>query len=171
MRSSTYRITLEFRLARAASCACERGVAVLGSDYVSFAVLYTHHGHWIDGGLEVDDWGRPRAPFACATWLKFDASSYYLETTMKVDKLKVRPKKRAAQAPCAAEFAAVLACWASSSDIRSQSVCAEPTKALRDCMAVPVRLIRMFLGLTQRAGNKRSKPTINYHLARFSKRV
>ncbi|WFD38325.1 uncharacterized protein MJAP1_001276 [Malassezia japonica] len=78
---------------------------------------------------------------------------------MKVDKLKVRPKKIAAQAPCAAEFASVLACWASSNDIRSQSTCQEPTRALRECMA------------TRRPAVNRSKPTINYHLARFSKRV
>ncbi|WFC93605.1 hypothetical protein MBRA1_000226 [Malassezia brasiliensis] len=78
---------------------------------------------------------------------------------MKVDKLKVRPKKMAANAPCAAEFAAVLACWASSNDIRSQSVCLEPTRTLRECMA------------TKRASVNKSKPTINYHLARFSKRV
>lgn len=60
---------------------------------------------------------------------------------MKVDKLKVRPKKMAAQAPCAAEFASVLACWASSNDIRSQSTCQEPTRALRECMATRVRLL------------------------------
>ncbi|WFD29273.1 hypothetical protein MSPP1_000280 [Malassezia sp. CBS 17886] len=78
---------------------------------------------------------------------------------MKVDKLKVRPKKLAAQAPCSAEFATVLACWASSHDIRSQSACAEATKALRDCMA------------TKRPSAGRSKPTINYHLARFANRV
>ncbi|WFD05226.1 hypothetical protein MVES1_000554 [Malassezia vespertilionis] len=78
---------------------------------------------------------------------------------MKVDKLKVRPKKLAANAPCAAEFATVLACWASTSDIRSQTACLEQTKALRDCMA------------TRRPKVNKSKPTVNYHLARFSKRV
>lgn len=86
---------------------------------------------------------------------------------MKVDKLKVRPKKMAANAPCAAEFAAVLACWASSNDIRSQSVCLEPTRTLRECMATKV----CFVYSTQRATVNKSKPTINYHLARFSKRV
>lgn len=86
---------------------------------------------------------------------------------MKVDKLKVRPKKIAASAPCAAEFAAVLACWASSNDIRSQSTCQDPTRVLRDCMATKVR----YDVLTQRPPMNRSKPTINYHLARFSKRV
>lgn len=57
---------------------------------------------------------------------------------MKVDKLKVRPKKAAATTPCATEFAAMLACWASSSDIRSQGVCREQTKALQECMATRV---------------------------------
>ncbi|WFD21897.1 hypothetical protein MEQU1_000556 [Malassezia equina] len=78
---------------------------------------------------------------------------------MKVDKLKVRPKKLASKAPCAAEFAAVLACWASSSDLRSQAECAEVTKTLRECMA------------TSHTGQARTKPTINYHLARFSKHM
>ncbi|WFD45642.1 hypothetical protein GLX27_000264 [Malassezia furfur] len=90
-----------------------------------------------------------------ATW---HSVGFFLNA-MKVDKLKVRPKKMAANAPCAAEFAAVLACWASSNDIRSQSVCLEPTRTLRECMA------------TKRATVNKSKPTINYHLARFSKRV
>ena len=53
---------------------------------------------------------------------------------MKFEQLKVRPKKLARKAPCAAEFASVLACWASSQDLRSQSECAEVTKLLRDCM-------------------------------------
>ena len=57
---------------------------------------------------------------------------------MKVDKLKVRPKKLAASTPCAAEFASVLACWASSSDIRSQGECREATMALQNCMATKV---------------------------------
>ncbi|WFD17970.1 hypothetical protein MCAP1_000181 [Malassezia caprae] len=78
---------------------------------------------------------------------------------MKVDKLKVRPKKLASKAPCAAEFAAVLACWASSSDLRSQAECAEVTKNLRECMAM------------SHTGKARTKPTINYHLARFSKHM
>lgn len=89
---------------------------------------------------------------------------------MKVDKLKVRPKKMAATAPCAAEFAAVLACWASSNDIRSQSTCLEPTRTLRECMATKVGPTHLKC-LRQRPPVNRSKPTINYHLARFSKRV
>lgn len=100
-----------------------------------------------------------------ATW---PSQSFFLPA-MKVDKLKVRPKKMAATAPCAAEFAAVLACWASSNDIRSQSTCLEPTRTLRECMATKVRFF--LLALTQRPSVNRSKPTINYHLARFSKRV
>lgn len=57
---------------------------------------------------------------------------------MKVDHLKVRPKKLASKAPCAAEFASVLACWASSQDLRSQNECAAVTKTLRECMATAV---------------------------------
>ncbi|WFD33915.1 hypothetical protein MCUN1_000741 [Malassezia cuniculi] len=68
---------------------------------------------------------------------------------MKIDKLKVRPRKAAAAAPCATEFASVLACWASSQDFRSQSQCREAARALQT----------------------KAKPTINYHLARYSKRV
>lgn len=86
---------------------------------------------------------------------------------MKVDKLKVRPKKLASKAPCAAEFAAVLACWASSSDLRSQAECAEVTKSLRECMAMSVRPPYS----PQHTGRARTKPTINYHLARFSKHM
>ncbi|WFD15780.1 hypothetical protein MARU1_001804 [Malassezia arunalokei] len=79
---------------------------------------------------------------------------------MKFEQLKVRPKKLARKAPCAAEFASMLACWASSQDLRSQSECAEVTKLLRDCMTT-----------AQQGPRKQAKPTINYHLARFSKHV
>ena len=63
----------------------------------------------------------------------------WTETTMKFEKLKVRPKKLASKAPCAAEFASVLACWASTQDLRSQSECVGVTKTLRECMATAVR--------------------------------
>lgn len=59
---------------------------------------------------------------------------------MKFEQLKVRPKKLARKAPCAAEFASMLACWASSQDLRSQAECAEVTKLLRDCMTTAVRI-------------------------------
>ncbi|KOS14192.1 hypothetical protein Malapachy_3709 [Malassezia pachydermatis] len=78
---------------------------------------------------------------------------------MKFEKLKVRPKKLAAKAPCAAEFASVLACWASSNDLRSQSECMQVTQALRECM------------MMKHVNHARAKPTINYHLARFSKHM
>jgi len=54
---------------------------------------------------------------------------------MKLDKLKVRPKKNAAAAPCAAEFATMLACWASSSDLNNVGACKDSAKALQECMA------------------------------------
>ncbi|EDP43672.1 hypothetical protein MGL_1885 [Malassezia globosa CBS 7966] len=79
---------------------------------------------------------------------------------MKFEKLKVRPKKLASKAPCAAEFASVLACWASTQDLRSQSECVGVTKTLRECMAT-----------AHQGPRKQAKPTINYHLARFSKHV
>ena len=87
-----------------------------------------------DGGATV----MPRGPY-----LSRRASERHMhpwtETTMKFEKLKVRPKKLASKAPCAAEFASVLACWASTQDLRSQSECVGVTKTLRECMATAVR--------------------------------
>ncbi|PWN88513.1 hypothetical protein FA10DRAFT_303473 [Acaromyces ingoldii] len=78
---------------------------------------------------------------------------------MKLDKLKVRPKKDAATAPCAAEFATMLACWATANDLSNSGPCADSAKALQTCL--------------QTRGKRRvvKRPTINYHLARFSKDV
>ncbi len=53
---------------------------------------------------------------------------------MKVDKLKVRPKKVTQAAPCAGEFATMLACWATSHDLSNAGQCAEAAKALQMCM-------------------------------------
>lgn len=85
---------------------------------------------------------------------------------MKIDKLKVRPRKAAAAAPCATEFATMLACWASSHDIRSQGECREAARALQTCMTTAVRT-----DANERPNRSKAKPTINYHLARYSKRV
>lgn len=59
-------------------------------------------------------------------------------STMKLHKLKVRPKKETGAAPCAAEFATMLACWASSSDLASQGPCADSARALQECMRTKV---------------------------------
>ncbi|PWN49737.1 hypothetical protein IE53DRAFT_317114 [Violaceomyces palustris] len=79
---------------------------------------------------------------------------------MKLNKLKVRPKKDLASAPCAAEFATMLACWASSNDLGNAGPCRDSAKALQECMATRQ---------TRKGGI--SKPTINYHLARLSKQT
>ncbi|KDN38949.1 hypothetical protein K437DRAFT_228308 [Tilletiaria anomala UBC 951] len=78
---------------------------------------------------------------------------------MKINKLKVRPKKEVRTAACAAEFATMLACWASYNDLSSQGQCAESARALQACMRTKAKKQAV------------SKPTINYHLARFSKQV
>ncbi|KAK0525585.1 hypothetical protein OC834_005109 [Tilletia horrida] len=76
---------------------------------------------------------------------------------MKLTRLRVRARKEARATPCAAEFATMLACWASASDFNSTGPCAEAAKALQDCMR-------------NRAVNKLPvKSTINYHLARAAK--
>jgi hypothetical protein len=110
---------------------------------------------------------------------------------MKIQKLKVRPKKEVRAAPCAAEFATMLACWASSNDLSNEGQCAQTAKALQACMRTKVRshslrstgwtrssqnevvltpcapaLIR-----SQAKGQVVSRPTINYHLARFNKQL
>lgn len=36
---------------------------------------------------------------------------------MRIEKLRVKPKKALASSPCSAEFAALLACWASTGDV------------------------------------------------------
>jgi len=53
---------------------------------------------------------------------------------MKIDKLKVRPKKEILAAPCAAEFASMLACWASANDLNNSGPCAEKGSTLQDCL-------------------------------------
>ncbi|EPQ32429.1 uncharacterized protein PFL1_00625 [Pseudozyma flocculosa PF-1] len=78
---------------------------------------------------------------------------------MKLNKLKVRPSKDLAAAPCAAEFATMLACWASSNDLSNVGQCRESAKALQVCMA------------SNKGRRVTSKPTVNYHLARLSKHL
>ncbi|KAF8333979.1 uncharacterized protein EI90DRAFT_2915710 [Cantharellus anzutake] len=79
---------------------------------------------------------------------------------MKVDHLKVRPRKVKNAAPCALQLATMLNCWASKNDFRSIGPCADAAQSLRLCMG----------GM---AGGrvKPHKPTINYHLARLGKQI
>ncbi|KAL9939505.1 hypothetical protein V8E36_001322 [Tilletia maclaganii] len=73
---------------------------------------------------------------------------------MKLTRLRVRARKEARATPCAAEFATMLACWASANDFHSTGPCAEAAKSLQECMR----------NKAVRKGP--AKSTINYHLAR-----
>lgn len=103
---------------------------------------------------------------------------------MKINKLKVRPRKDVMAAPCAAEFAAMLACWASSSDLSNGGACAETGKMLQDCLKQSVSTKwRRNLGvqfyahyyieslLTQGSRKAPARSSINYQLARFTKQI
>jgi len=83
-------------------------------------------------------------------------------SSMKIPKLKVRPRSLAQVAPCAAELSAMLACWAQHpGDKMSMGSCSQAALALEQCMATS-------------AGAKKGKvrkPTINYHLARLGKNL
>lgn len=61
---------------------------------------------------------------------------------MKIDKLRVRPKKAVMPAPCAAEFAQMLACWASANDLGNTGPCAQSAQVLQQCMRSQVRAHR-----------------------------
>lgn len=82
---------------------------------------------------------------------------------MKIDKLKVRPRKAAATAPCATEFAAMLACWASSHDLRSQGECREAARALQTCMTTAVSSM---LTSAQIAARQSRRSTTTSHATR-----
>ncbi|PWN26938.1 hypothetical protein BDZ90DRAFT_261187 [Jaminaea rosea] len=78
---------------------------------------------------------------------------------MKIRQLKVRPKHEAATSPCAAELAAMLACWASTHDTANAGACRDAAKGLQNCMRLQAN----------GAGRVRGASTINYHLAKWSK--
>ncbi|CAD6901744.1 unnamed protein product [Tilletia controversa] len=78
---------------------------------------------------------------------------------MKIPRLRVRARKEARATPCAAEFATMLACWASASDFNSAGPCADAAKALQDCMR------------NKAVSKVPAKSTINYHLARAGKNL
>lgn len=103
---------------------------------------------------------------------------------MKIDKLRVRPKKAVLPAPCAAEFATMLACWASSNDLGNTGTCQQSAVALQSCLrtqvsrtlqtlayASPLLTILLILSPSQGGSKRVPKSAINYHLARFSKQV
>ncbi|KAJ6623422.1 hypothetical protein B0H10DRAFT_1786383 [Mycena sp. CBHHK59/15] len=60
---------------------------------------------------------------------------------------------------CGVQLAAMLGCWAASSDYQCQSACKEAAETLFHCMR------------TTPMPKKSPKPTINYHLARLSKKI
>ncbi|KAJ7109169.1 hypothetical protein C8R44DRAFT_635817 [Mycena epipterygia] len=60
---------------------------------------------------------------------------------------------------CAAPLAAMLSCWAATSDFQSQTACKDAAQLLFHCMR------------TTPMPKKGHKPTINYHLARLSKKI
>ena len=77
--------------------------------------------------------------------------------TLKIPKLKVRPRAVAQATPCAVEFSAMLACWAAHNDKMNGNECRERALALESCMA-------------NNAGKrgKIRKPTINYRGSKFA---
>lgn len=77
---------------------------------------------------------------------------------MKISKLKVRPRKDIVAAPCAAEFAAMLACWASSNDLSNRGTCAETGRMLQDCMKQSVSTCEYCLS----AGSHLSSTSIDF---------
>ncbi|KAM6500816.1 hypothetical protein JOM56_003830 [Amanita muscaria] len=77
-----------------------------------------------------------------------------------IKKLKVRPRKNAANNICGSQLATLLACWAASGDLHSNTKsCADATAALFTCM----RTTPMSKGF--------QKPAINYHLGRLGKTI
>ncbi|KAJ6546473.1 hypothetical protein DFH09DRAFT_1321026 [Mycena vulgaris] len=76
-----------------------------------------------------------------------------------IQKLRVRPKKTQPYNMCGAQLASMLSCWAATSDYQSQAACKEAAEMLFHCMR------------TTPLPKKGPKPTINYHLARLSKKI
>ena len=78
--------------------------------------------------------------------------------TIKLPRLKVRPRALAQASPCAGELSAMLGCWAASSDKMNTNDCRLAALALENCMA-------------NNAGRKGKvrKPTINYRVSKWSR--
>ncbi|KAJ7063105.1 hypothetical protein C8F01DRAFT_985418 [Mycena amicta] len=60
---------------------------------------------------------------------------------------------------CGPQLAAMLGCWAATSDIQNHAACKEAAETLFYCMR------------TTPLPKKSHKPTINYHLARLGKKL
>ncbi|RHZ76456.1 hypothetical protein Glove_197g84 [Diversispora epigaea] len=73
---------------------------------------------------------------------------------MKIEKLKVRPKRVENLGACIPETAAVLTCWSNNSS--DSPSCQQTVQALTDCMR-------------NAKSQKNRSNTVNYHLARLSK--
>ncbi|KAF7359553.1 NYN domain-containing protein [Mycena sanguinolenta] len=76
-----------------------------------------------------------------------------------IQKIRVRPKKTQPYNMCGAQLAAMLSCWAATSDYQGQAACKEAAESLFLCMR------------TTPMAKKQHKPTINYHLARLNKKI
>nr|GAT61224.1 predicted protein [Mycena chlorophos] len=80
----------------------------------------------------------------------------FSETAMiYIEKLRVRPKKYQPYNMCGPQLAAMLGCWAATSDVQNHTACKEAAEVLFHCMR------------TTPLPKKSHKPTINYHLARL----
>ncbi|KAF7304720.1 NYN domain-containing protein [Mycena kentingensis (nom. inval.)] len=55
-----------------------------------------------------------------------------------IEKLRVRPKKAIPNAMCGAQLAAMLGCWAATSDIQNLTACKEASEQLFHCMRTTV---------------------------------
>ncbi|PWN19554.1 hypothetical protein BCV69DRAFT_251053 [Microstroma glucosiphilum] len=79
---------------------------------------------------------------------------------MRIHQLKVRPKKSLLSAPCSAELAALLACWASTDRLGTHGACANAMRGLEECMRRAAT-----------APRAKARPAINYHLAKWGKQL
>ncbi|WVR03105.1 hypothetical protein IAU60_000095 [Kwoniella sp. DSM 27419] len=70
-------------------------------------------------------------------------------------RFKVRPKKDQIVVPCAPELTALLACFATTGDLRHTTTCAENAKALQACMA------------NRQVSGGKAKSSINHLLGRI----
>ncbi|KAI0315532.1 hypothetical protein OF83DRAFT_728297 [Amylostereum chailletii] len=79
--------------------------------------------------------------------------------SIHIPKLKVRPQKNISPSACSPELAAMLGCWAATTDVMSTGACAQSARTLFECMR------------TTPFKGKQHRPSINYHLARLGKNL
>ncbi|WRT63164.1 uncharacterized protein IL334_000067 [Kwoniella shivajii] len=70
-------------------------------------------------------------------------------------RFKVRPKKDQIIVPCSVELSSLLACFATTGDLRHTTTCAESAKALQTCMS------------SRHAQGGKSKSSINHLLGKI----